>query len=604
MTTSRSTFLLATALAVVLSLASDARAQMTTTIVGGSLRNGDFNADTSTIDQRSHDETPEWINIGTSGVQTGVATRTNLGFDGSRNGQITDSPSSIFGLDTGYNIVSGDVYNISYQWRDAFNWSDVFDNVSVSLFTTADNLIGGAKNTLATSLSGASSINNAYESFVQNSLYSAVPSDIGKRLFVELGGLDGNGSTGGFARVDNFMLTEGFIPPPTPGTPAAPSPLTGINLFSDTFNRPDAVDSADSVTTGMSSAVFSPTVGTTYAEFRGSFGTATSDISGNKLLLGVGSGESMVGIDRNFIDQAIIDAGGFAIEAIIDPSTGVNGLADNRFLAIAVGMSQQNATTQTMRIGSEGSNADRQYLEQGAFTFTIEDDGQYNAFDSYAKDKQAAFPGIFVEVNNVGEFENNGQTNHDKASVIDDGQGLGQNDFLAQIGAQIEQDEYKVRLEFEFADFNDGTDVVVTAFIQDIQIDLDPSNGIEANPGDRDTYTFKWDGNNQNYIGFEGRAAPASLDFLMIETLAAPVSGDFNGDGKVDNGDLNLLLGSWGANTVPAAWVNGFSAPVDNAELNALLGNWGFGTAVAVPEPTSVLILLGTLMATSFRRRG
>ncbi|TWT47534.1 hypothetical protein Pla111_11490 [Botrimarina hoheduenensis] len=82
-----------------------------------------------------------------------------------------------------------------------------------------------------------------------------------------------------------------------------------------------------------------------------------------------------------------------------------------------------------------------------------------------------------------------------------------------------------------------------------------------------------------------------------------PVSGDFNGDGKVDNGDLNLLLGSWGQSTVPAAWVNGFAAPVDNAELNALLGNWGFGTAVAIPEPATAWLLLGAGLASLSRKR-
>ncbi|TWT47715.1 hypothetical protein [Botrimarina hoheduenensis] len=81
--------------------------------------------------------------------------------------------------------------------------------------------------------------------------------------------------------------------------------------------------------------------------------------------------------------------------------------------------------------------------------------------------------------------------------------------------------------------------------------------------------------------------------FSIVQFTPTAVDGDFNGDGKVDNGDLNLLLGSWGSPTVPASWINGFTSPVDNGELNALLGNWGFGVAgaAAVPEPTAVLIM-------------
>lgn len=78
----------------------------------------------------------------------------------------------------------------------------------------------------------------------------------------------------------------------------------------------------------------------------------------------------------------------------------------------------------------------------------------------------------------------------------------------------------------------------------------------------------------------------------------APTPGDFNADGQTDNGDLNLLLGNWGSNTVPAEWVNGFTAPVDNDELNALLPWWrlGFELSGAVPEPTTLLLVLTALV--------
>ncbi|MEO1496081.1 MAG: hypothetical protein AAFV43_02915 [Planctomycetota bacterium] len=72
--------------------------------------------------------------------------------------------------------------------------------------------------------------------------------------------------------------------------------------------------------------------------------------------------------------------------------------------------------------------------------------------------------------------------------------------------------------------------------------------------------------------------------------------GDFSGDGRVDNDDLNLLLPGWGSTVPPspAGWV-GFqpTAPiVDNDELNALLVNWGAGTGSSVPEPTALLLAM------------
>ncbi|TWT46606.1 PEP-CTERM sorting domain-containing protein [Botrimarina hoheduenensis] len=70
------------------------------------------------------------------------------------------------------------------------------------------------------------------------------------------------------------------------------------------------------------------------------------------------------------------------------------------------------------------------------------------------------------------------------------------------------------------------------------------------------------------------------------------IPGDFNGDGRVENTDLNLLLGSWGNTNPPICWCwnNG---PIDNGEINALLGNWGFGMgATAIPEPATLMLLL------------
>ncbi|MEM1026539.1 MAG: hypothetical protein AAGJ38_00475 [Planctomycetota bacterium] len=84
-------------------------------------------------------------------------------------------------------------------------------------------------------------------------------------------------------------------------------------------------------------------------------------------------------------------------------------------------------------------------------------------------------------------------------------------------------------------------------------------------------------------------------DFLAIASL----SGDFNGSGSVEQGDLNLVLNNWGV--LRGSWSNatGFATgTVDQEELNAVLNNWGSSTAPSfagfdIPEPTSLALLAG-----------
>jgi hypothetical protein len=58
------------------------------------------------------------------------------------------------------------------------------------------------------------------------------------------------------------------------------------------------------------------------------------------------------------------------------------------------------------------------------------------------------------------------------------------------------------------------------------------------------------------------------------------VPGDYNGNGKTEQADLDLTLLNWGApgTPPPAGWINQLpSGAIDQAELDAALLNWGLG---------------------------
>ncbi|MEO0587928.1 MAG: hypothetical protein AAF078_09840, partial [Planctomycetota bacterium] len=169
MTSITRTFAGLTAGALTLTVAGGASAAITT-IVGGTTLNGDFNDESIGTGpggafEQTFAQTLFWENIG-SGDQSGRATRNNNPrVDGTRNALVDDGLARIFGLNTGYSILEGDIFNLSYQWRDAANWVDASDQLGVTLFTTDNDTIGGVRTDLIQSLSGFSTTNNAFETF-------------------------------------------------------------------------------------------------------------------------------------------------------------------------------------------------------------------------------------------------------------------------------------------------------------------------------------------------------------------------------------------------------------------------------------------------------
>jgi autotransporter-associated beta strand protein len=94
-------------------------------------------------------------------------------------------------------------------------------------------------------------------------------------------------------------------------------------------------------------------------------------------------------------------------------------------------------------------------------------------------------------------------------------------------------------------------------------------------------------------------ALQAQAKGLWLSYTPGGLPGDYNGNGLVEQADLDLVLGHWGSSaaTPPDGWVNDLpSGVIDQQELDRVLTGWGrslaglSAPAAAVPEPASCLL--------------
>ena len=78
--------------------------------------------------------------------------------------------------------------------------------------------------------------------------------------------------------------------------------------------------------------------------------------------------------------------------------------------------------------------------------------------------------------------------------------------------------------------------------------------------------------------------------------------GDADGDGDVDDDDLSLLLANWGIDTDCAHGEFSGVPPVNDDDLSLLLANWTGPLGGAVPEPTTMAMLIFGALALLRRR--
>ncbi|MEM1026998.1 MAG: hypothetical protein AAGJ38_02850 [Planctomycetota bacterium] len=133
---------------------------------------------------------------------------------------------------------------------------------------------------------------------------------------------------------------------------------------------------------------------------------------------------------------------------------------------------------------------------------------------------------------------------------------------------------------------------------------LDIASSIES-PGDVYTFDFSQAALNPG-LEWDTSDFKNSGVLRVISQLAA-LAGDYNENGTVEQGDLNIVLSNWGR---PRAFEDGVSlfetVNVDQEELNVVLNNWGGSSAPnyagsTVPEPALATLITPVVLVRAGR---
>ena len=252
------------------------------------------------------------------------------------------------------------------------------------------------------------------------------------------------------------------------------SPGQAGDLFYDSFARPDHTD-VDAEVGGISGSSVASIIeeiasqmrpGDTYIEGYESDDESTTRLTERTLQMAYGSSMSEVALDHNFIDQDIVEAGGFSVELKVDEMVTTDTDLYNRYGGFGVGLTQAEAQSGN-DINIEGS-----FRGNGGSVLGKAD--------------------FFVELDMNGDVK-----------VFRYGSLIATVPVGATSGT--------LTAGFACSGFGSSDSVEVSVFFNGALLDINSGSGV--------TQTFTWQNGNANYIGLSARAAEVSFDYLAVRTL-------------------------------------------------------------------------------------
>lgn len=177
------------------------------------VRNGGF--ETAAVSggpplQATFTNTGSWVNRGSAG-QSAAAVIQNNPRNGLNRGVGSDNTGvRMHVIDTGYDLLTGDIVNFSFFWRDGSGWEDPSDRTQFTIFTTVDNTFSGALDQSSALLSALSAVNDSYQEHAGAFNIGAAMN--GKRLFIGIDAVNGGATTTGFFFIEDVYVDVAAVP--------------------------------------------------------------------------------------------------------------------------------------------------------------------------------------------------------------------------------------------------------------------------------------------------------------------------------------------------------------------------------------------------------
>jgi len=199
------------------------------------VRNGGFESPVAG-DMQPFSNTDNWINV--IGLQSAEARRNNLPSASGSHSSVDNLNTNFdrnFGIDTGFTISEGDTFDLSFSAVRAFG-SDSTSEVTVELFYTDDDTIGGAATVIGAGFSvddlnflgGSGASTTDWETFTTSFGPIALGDGaIGKSLFLRFEQTAGPG----FTKTDNWFLSATSIVPEPSSYALGLIAVAGVALF-------------------------------------------------------------------------------------------------------------------------------------------------------------------------------------------------------------------------------------------------------------------------------------------------------------------------------------------------------------------------------------